>query len=1584
MADQLPQFNTSTEKSAESAIHLESQLTAVSISVELKSSDPNLTSTLGGKPTGKTADLETEETGETAAEETMPRTLETQENSEKSEPLEPISINICRGTSLVVPAKCGKFEIDAVVDTAAQATLISESLFSKLSHMYPKAKQGKTMSLKGLGDQPVEAQAIPGFKFRLGDKYFQWTVLVAPMTDEMILGLDFLKYHHANMDLAGNKVSIEGVDLNAFLKKTATGETMKVSRVVVAKKTVIPPHTLAHVPVKWRGEPGQTWCVEPQGQSGDVALAATITDNTETLIRFANLADTYVTLRKGHFVGVASEAEVLESPEEHPAADVRTVITSTEPGLAEAGPSGTTANSNVDIQGSGQAEAGPNPKTDSGQAEAGPDDDSTFSKTAEETPENIANKLKSTLEQLPAKLTELYERSRQELNDSEALQLLELLIEYEDTFAGHDLDLGCFPQVQHKINTGTSPPFKQKMRRTPLGFEEEEEKHLQKMLDVGVIEPSCAEWASPPVLIRKRDGTVRYCVDFRRLNSITIKDAFPLPLIEDCLDSLAGSVYFSTLDMASGYYQIEIAPEDREKTAFITKYGLFHHTRMAFGLCNAPATFQRAMYLVLRGLTWREVLAYLDDIMVLGIDFDSHLRNLREVLSRFRQYNLKLKPKKCELFQSAVEFLGKKVTCEGVSVAPAKAKAVAEWPVPKNRTELQSFLGFANYHSDHIQGYAGITAPLYAQSSGKGEIDWGPTEQEAFDRVKQSLANAPVLAYPQKDGLFILDTDASDIAIGAALYQIQDGQEKPINFGSNILQPAQRKYCTTRKELLAVVRFCRYFRHYLLGRKFMVRTDHGSLVWLTRFKNPIGQLARWLEELQEYDMEILHREGRKHRNADGLSRIPDTLEQCDCYHAGVTLESLPCGGCPYCTRAHNQWARFNEDVDDVIPLAVRCLTTDQTQTKTIDSDLEDALTVGFLDSEDENDEIPARDSSRNTSVRVRLVEVAKSQTTQDSGNPAGGSQTEQDTGNPVGGSQIGQDTGNPVGGSQENQKGKEDTGQTKTILQSNWASGFGKEKIREAQLADSDLRPLIDWIESGKEAVTLPGMFAFSPATKSLWLVRDRLCLLDGVLYYVWESEESKTWKLVVPDTLRTEVLKQCHDTCTAGHFGQVKTYFRVKQSFYWYNLSRDCRLYVQGCAVCNKSKKASKKARFSLGDYQAGFPAERVHLDILGPFMESVELNKYILVIVDQFTKWIEIIPISDQTAERIADKLIQCFIQTFGCPLEIHTDQGRNFESNLFKALCELLEIAKTRTTPYRPCSNGQVERYNRVILAYIRSYTPSPTSWDKHLSFLVMALHSIENASTGFTPNELMLGRNVVQPLDLLMGTTDLKVMRKTPNAWLTGLANQLEKVQKFAREKLRGTRRRQKRDYDRRILENQYSIGDLVYRLDFSTKIGAKALQPVWLGPYVVEHCEPPLYWLRGRRRRGVWHHDKLKLCQDRDLPLWLRRLRRKVFNPVEDSDNLGQEEETEDDPISDIAGLLDPPIETVKPKQKALAVGESQNPRTKMPAPAAGGSMVNQTNGETGDALKQQLGTTTRFGRRRKIPAYLADYDVSGD
>ena len=262
--------------------------------------------------------------------------------------------------------------------------------------------------------------------------------------------------------------------------------------------------------------------------------------------------------------------------------------------------------------------------------------------------------------------------------------------------------------------------------------------------------------------------------------------------------------------------------------------------------------------LVLRGLTWKTVLAFLVDILVMGMNFEDHLSNLIETLERFRLHGLKLKPQKCILFQKEVEFLGRNVSSNQLKMTSKDTKTVEEWPVPTSSKEVERFLGLANYHRVFVKNFAEKAQVLYSLT-GKNKFRWGQEEQEAFESLKVTLVNPPVLGLPNTEDPFILDTDASDTAIGAELLQIQNGEEKVVAYSSYTLTPEQKKYCTTRKELLSIVRFTRQFRHYLLGRVFTVRTDHSSLTWLLKFKDPQGQLARWIEELSQYHMVVQFR-----------------------------------------------------------------------------------------------------------------------------------------------------------------------------------------------------------------------------------------------------------------------------------------------------------------------------------------------------------------------------------------------------------------------------------------------------------------------------------------------------------------------------------------------------------------------------------------------------------------------------------------------------------------------------------------------------------------------------------------------------
>ncbi|XP_043199138.1 uncharacterized protein LOC122368890, partial [Amphibalanus amphitrite] len=331
--------------------------------------------------------------------------------------------------------------------------------------------------------------------------------------------------------------------------------------------------------------------------------------------------------------------------------------------------------------------------------------------------------------------------------------------------------------------------------------------------------------------------------------------------IDDTLDALSGSKWFSTLDLKSGYHQVKMADQDKEKTAFCAGGGLqlWQFRVMPFGLCNAPATFERLMERVLDGLNWKTSLVYLDDVIVLGKTFREQSSHLEAVFKRLLDVGLKLNPKKCNLFQRQVKYLGHVVSHKGISADPDKSRAVEEWPVPRDQHQLRSFLGLCTYYRRFVRDFALIAAPLHQLTKKGQRFEWSDKCQEAFIKLKQHLVTAPILAYPNATDSFVLDTDASGCSIGGVLSQMQDGKEHVIAYFSRSLSSAERNYCVTRRELLGIVDSMKHFHHYLYGKHFVMRTDHAALQWLKSLKEPEGQLARWIARADQMDaMELLH------------------------------------------------------------------------------------------------------------------------------------------------------------------------------------------------------------------------------------------------------------------------------------------------------------------------------------------------------------------------------------------------------------------------------------------------------------------------------------------------------------------------------------------------------------------------------------------------------------------------------------------------------------------------------------------------------------------------------------------------------
>ena len=707
---------------------------------------------------------------------------------------------------------------------------------------------------------------------------------------------------------------------------------------------------------------------------------------------------------------------------------------------------------------------------------------------------------------------------------------------------------------------------------------------------------------------------------------------------------------------------------------------------------------------------------------------------MKEVFRRFREAGLKLKPSKCSFCRSQVYFLGHVVSSTGISTDPSKTDLVANWPTPTSCKDVQKFLGLANYYRRFVSGFASIAKPLHRLTEKTAKFKWSLQCEQAFDDLKQRLTSAPILALPDFSNQFVLDTDASDVGIGAVLSQKQtDGSERVIGYASRVLSKPERHYCVTRKELLAAVSFIKHFRPYLLGKPFILRTDHCSLTWLYNFKNPEGQLARWLEALQEYHFTIEHRKGRLHGNADAMSRKP-------------------------CT----QCGRESHIVTEEITLALI---------------------------EEQNTAIPARSN----------------------------------------------------------------------------------EDIRRLQMED----PSIGFVLRAKEANERPSpdiLKGQSLTVRRLMQSWPRLLLVNGILWRRYDDLETKQeWRqLVVPQSLREEVMEELHAGVMGGHLGESKTLQQLKRRFYWPGHSLDVKIWCQTCSICASRKTATPKNCAPLQTIKAGSPMQVIAVDIMGPLPESSNKNSYILVVGDYFTRWMEAYAIYDQEAATVAQKLVDNIFCRFGIPEQLHSDQGKQFESKLIQELCKILNISKTRTTAYHPQCDGLVERFNRTLQAMIATITVDhPFDWEEALPKVCIAYNTSIHSTTGYSPFYLMYGREPRLPIDIVYGTQSQS--STSVDHFVQKSHTLMEQAYNRVREHLSTRHQRQKDIYDKRIHGKPYKDGDTVWLFDTVIDKGkSKKFHHPWQGPYRVlkkiSDCDYLIESTTGKHTQTIVHFNRLKLCK----------------------------------------------------------------------------------------------------------------------
>ena len=929
----------------------------------------------------------------------------------------------------------------------------------------------------------------------------------------------------------------------------------------------------------------------------------------------------------------------------------------------------------------------------------------------------------------------------------ELTQAISLLNRYRDVFVGPDGKLGRTSACQgHRVDTGDTLPIRQRLRRVPPKRRQVITDFVQELLAQGCIKPSESDWSTPVVIVNKKDGSPRFCLDYRKLNAATKKDAFPLPRIDDALDQLAFRKFFCALDLASGYYQLPMHPKDSHKTAFITHEGLYEWLVLPMGLANSPATFQRCMAQVLKGLIPDSCLAYLDDIIVFGNDFQDTMRNLELVLDRLRQANLKLKPKKCRMFQSEVSYLGHIVSYKGIQTDPKKVESIKNWPTPTDAKGVRSFLGIASYYRKFIPNFTTIASCLTRLTEKDVKFQWAEEEVKSFEELKENLVSAPILSFPMDKGRYIVDTDASNFGIGAVLSQIQGEEEKVIAYASKSLSKSQRRYCTTKRELLAVVHFVGVtFHHYLIGEEFTVRTDHSSLKWLTNFKDADGMLSRWLTILGAYRYTVEHRKGEIHLNADALSRIPRR--------------------CP------------REDCPNCYP----------------DSDMQNVDTLVLLNRGRHlaRREVTAKETtvSANDNNAIPLMHIMPVQT-------------------------------------------------------DNVAWGLTLDRLRDQQELDDDIRSfkrlLLKYTgERPPKEVIIPE----SQDVKLFWTSWEDFFIQNDILYR-YPKPLHDVNRYVVPLRFRSQILSYLHRNPLAGHFGVYRTINAAVRRFYWPRMRADVRRYVKSCMRCEMSKPGPGIGKWPLTQEIAGAPNERVAFDLVVHYPISRRGNSIILTIGDYFSKFFVAVPLPNRKAEVIARAFLREWVcRLGGCPLTIHTDQGQELTGHVMSHLCEMLRIKPTRTLPYRPQSDGMVERFNGTLKQMLKTAVgTNEDEWDEYLPMLMMAYNSTEQASTGCTPMLLATGNELAMPVDIVFGSNqdDRPWIRPDGSIdyhkYVETLRLQLVDSFAAARKSLRKVALRQQRGYNVHLKKRQFEPGEWVFK--WYKPSADKKLGRGWRGPFVV--------------------------------------------------------------------------------------------------------------------------------------------------
>lgn len=1108
----------------------------------------------------------------------------------------------------------------------------------------------------------------------------------------------------------------------------------------------------------------------------------------------------------------------------------------------------------------------------------------------------------------PDNFKQLFDFSKSTFTTHQQDSLLSLLWKYEDIFQKPGESLGCSTEMdfQVKLKSGAKP-FRSPPYRSNPKIRQEIDKQVQDMLREGIIETSVSPYASPVVMVTKSDSTYRFCVDFRRLNAITELDSHPIQRVDDSLESLgsADACYFSTMDLQSGYWQVPMAGDSKQYTAFTTHSGLFQFTRMPFGLANAPAVFSRLMARVLQGLAWDICLVYLDDIIVFSSDFESHLTNLTSVFDRIRCANLKVKPSKSFFGRERIRFLGHIVSKHGIEPMPDKCQAVQEFKTPKKVKDVRAFLGLCGYYRKFIQNFAVIAGPLFDTLKKDLKFKWTTAAEDAFQTLKMSLVNPPVLAYPNYNEEYLVQADASSEAVGMILSQVQDGKERVIAYGGKRFSPAEKRYTTTEKEALAIVLAFRHFDPYLRGARTIVQTDHIALQWLFAQKKTPPRITRWACYLSQFNFTIGHKAGKELSNADGLSRRE--------YDEKDEVE-----------------LNLDEKIDEIILPPLR--------------DTGIAMAV--------------KRTQKRTPLRSK----------RSSNRP------------------------------------------TFSYPDTEWSIA----RVRESQAKDPDIGPIVAYLTDGSLPVE-------DRLARSVILSSDAYLLSeDDVLYHVLDAKTTLSKKqtddirvcLVVPKELRYDILTSVHGDIGSGHYGTQRTYSTLRLKYFWQGMYNDTKNWVLSCEKCNTRKPPSRYTKAELCPIPPARINERWAMDIVNMPL-TPRGNRCILTFTEYCTRYVEAFALPNSQAPTLARVLVDQICFRYGCPKQLLSDLGANMQSEIVSQVSHMLGIERLYTAPYRPQTDGLLERFNDTLTKNLAMYVNSDhNDWDVYLKAVCYGYNtSVCTESTGYTPYYLMFGKDPQEALDTVLPT---QFDKKRPE-----VKEEIAKValaREVARNNVIAAQEKMKSRYDETTNVINFTIGDKVWANFPEIKVGgSKKFCHNWTGPFIVtgkpsennvqlahSHNMEPL--------KNVTHVNKLKPYHERtvvppvppdirqgirqernvgdtmteEIPAWLLDQGDMVTAVGHDMTVQPPGHTPPLDHVMEGEPPADPPLLDQETEGPSSIVPDSPQVQAKIPPNPAPGSSIGTHKGKTQVALQTTTTKKTSFGQgKSKATTPLVPKETAG-